>query len=87
MCSPFYLEANKTPTMRFLRRMASGALGRTALFVVAHEQPEIGREATRQLGAWMASESVIQECAMGLQPATKCLFRLVFPLALSDSKS
>jgi predicted exporter len=43
-----------------LRRLASGALGRTALFVIAHEQPQIGRDATRQLGAWMTASPLFE---------------------------
>ena len=68
------------PAMRFLRRMASGALARTALFVIAHERPEIGREATCQLGAWMAASPLFKSVQWDYSRQQSAFFDLYFPL-------
>jgi len=66
--------------MRSLRRMASGALARTALFVIAHERPEIGREATCQLGAWMAASPLFKSVQWDYSRQQSAFFDLYFPL-------
>jgi predicted exporter len=68
------------PAMRFFRRMASGALARTAFFVVAHAQPEIGRKATRQLGAWMAASPLFKSVQWDYSRQQSAFFDLYFPL-------
>lgn len=73
-------QSEQEPALQFLRRMASSALGRTALFVVAHEQPQIGRDATRQLGTWMAASPLFEHVQWDYSGQQNAFFDLYFPL-------
>ncbi len=73
-------QNEQDPALRSLRRMASGALGRTALFVVAHEQPETGRRAARQLGAGMAASPLFKSVQWDYSRVQHDFFDLYFPL-------
>lgn len=73
-------QNERDPALQSLRRMASGALGRTALFVVAHEQPQTGRDATRQLGAWMTASPLFESVQWDYSQQQHAFFDLYFPL-------
>ncbi len=68
------------PALQFLRRLAAGALGRTTLVVVAHEQPQIGRDATRQLGTWMAASPLFKSVQWDYSRQQPAFFDLYFSL-------
>ena len=73
-------RSEQDPALQIARRLATGALGRTALYVVSHEQPESGREATRQLGAWMAASPLFQYVQWDYSRQQRAFFDLYFPL-------
>ncbi|MDH3602526.1 MAG: MMPL family transporter [Candidatus Tectomicrobia bacterium] len=73
-------QNERDPALQSLRRMASGALGRTALFVVAHEQPQIGRDAARQLGSWMTASPLFKSVQWDYSRQQHAFFDLYFPL-------
>ena len=73
-------RSEQDPNLRFLQRMASGALGRTALFVVTHKQPEVGRKATRQLGTWMTASPLFRSVQWDYSRQQIAFFDLYFPL-------
>lgn len=73
-------RSEQDPALRSVRRLATGALGRTALFVVSHEQPRRAREATRQLGAWMAVSPLFKSVQWDYSRQQRAFFDLYFPL-------
>ena len=70
----------RDPALQVARRLATGALGRTALYMVSHEQPQSGREATRQLGAWMGASPLFQHVQWDYSRQQRAFFNLYFPL-------
>ena len=50
----------RDPAMQSLRQLASGSLGRTALFLLGDAQEPAARAATRTLGTWMAASPLFE---------------------------
>jgi len=68
------------PAVQTIRRMVSGELGRTALFLVSHPQPQIAREATRQMGRLMDASRVFAGIQWDYSQQPRAFFELYFPL-------
>lgn len=63
-----------------LRQIASGNLGRTALFLVGHPQDSSAHAATRALGTWLASSPLFATVQWDHSRTQHAFFDLYFPL-------
>ena len=63
-----------------LRQIASGNLGRTALFLVGHTQDSSAHAATRTLGAWLAASPLVATVQWDHSRTQHTFFDLYFPL-------
>ncbi len=73
-------DSEQDPAMRALRQVVTNALGRTALFLVAHETPAAAHTATEQLGAWMADRSLFESVQWDYRHRQQAVYNLYFPL-------
>ena len=63
-----------------LRQIASGNLGRTALFLVGHTQDSSAHAATRALGTWLAASPLVATVQWDHSRTQRDFFDLYFPL-------
>jgi predicted exporter len=68
------------PAVQTIRRMVAGELGRTALFLVSHPQPQIAREATRQMGRLLDASRVFTGVQWDYSQQPRAFFEFYFPL-------
>ena len=73
-------QANDDPTLRSLRQLAAGTLGRTALFLVGHDQAETARSGARELAAHMAASPLFESVLWDHGQTQSAFFDLYFPL-------
>jgi len=67
------------PATQSLRQIASGNLGRTALFLVGHTQESSAHAATRALGAWLAASPLVATVQWDYSRTQHAFFDLYFP--------
>ena len=67
------------PLVQIIRRMVTGDLGRTALFLASHPQSQIARDATRQLGQLMDASSLFAAVQWDYSKLQKTFFEFYFP--------
>ena len=65
--------------VQIIRRMVSGELGRTALFLVGHAQSPMARDATRKLGQLMDASSLFAAVHWDYSKQQKAFFEFYFP--------
>ncbi len=73
-------QDEREPMVQTIRRMVSGELGRTALFLVSHAQPHMARDATRHLGKLMDASRVFSVVLWDYSNQPKAFFAFYFPL-------
>src|SRR6266446_914258 len=73
-------QDEREPMVQTMRRMVSGELGRTALFLVSHAQPHMARDATRHLGKLMDASRVFSVVLWDYSNQPKAFFAFYFPL-------
>jgi predicted exporter len=73
-------EDERDSVVQTLRRIVSGHLGRTSLFLVSHVQSHTARDATRQLGKLMESSEVFSVVQWDYSQQQQTFFELYFPL-------
>lgn len=75
------LPDNKSdPATQSLRQIASGNLGRTALFLVGHTQESSAHAAARALGTWLAASPLVATVQWDHSRTQHDFFDLYFPL-------
>ncbi len=62
-----------------LRQIASGSLGRTALFLIGHTQDASADAATRALGGWLAASPLVATVHWDHSRTQQAFFDLYFP--------
>jgi predicted exporter len=67
------------PAIQTIKRMVAGELGRTALFLIGHTQPEIARDATRQLGRLIDASPVFSGVQWDYSQQPRAFFEFYFP--------
>jgi predicted exporter len=67
------------PLVQIIRRMVTGELGRTTLFLASHPQSQIARDATRQLGQLMEASRVFSAVQWDYRQQQKAFFEFYFP--------
>jgi predicted exporter len=67
------------PLVQMIRRMVTGELGRTALFLVSHPQSQIARDATHQLGQLMEASRVFTAVQWDYRQQQKAFLEFYFP--------
>jgi predicted exporter len=72
-------QGDDEPLVQIIRRMVSGELGRTALFLVSHPQSQIARNATRQLGQHMDASHLFAAVQWDYSKQQKAFFEFYFP--------
>lgn len=73
-------KSEQDPAMQSLRQIASGTLGRTALFLVGHDRSQTARGATQQLGTWMEESALFKTVQWDYSRQRQAFFDLYFPL-------
>lgn len=73
-------DSESDPAAQSLRQMASGSMGRTALFLVGHTQDASAQAATRALGTWLAASPLFASVHWDHSRAQQAFFDLYFPL-------
>lgn len=72
-------QGDDEPLVQIIRRMVSGELGRTALFLVGHIQSQMARHATRQLGQLMDASQLFAAVQWDYSKQQKAFFEFYFP--------
>ncbi|NOT58506.1 MAG: MMPL family transporter [Deltaproteobacteria bacterium] len=67
------------PATQSLRQIASGSLGRSALFLVGHTEDASAHAATRALGAWVAASPLFTTVHWDHSRTQQAFFELYFP--------
>lgn len=67
------------PAAQSLRQIASGSLGRTALFLVGHPEDSSADAATRALGTWLAASPLVATVHWDHSRTQQAFFDLYFP--------
>lgn len=73
-------DSEHDPATQSLRQIASGNLGRTALFLVGHKQESAAHAATRALGTWLAASPLFATVQWDHSRTQHAFFDLYFPL-------